>query len=135
MMDEFKATGNFAVTDELMTRLKGMIDGERFDDAGTAKLIGDIYKETGYLLDTHSAIGIGAARARRWDASVPMIALATAHPAKFPDAVKAASGVHPDLPDFLSDLYEREERSVSLDNSFDAIKGYIKDTLKARNKL
>lgn len=135
LMDEFKATGNFAVTDEFMTRLKGMIDGERFDDAATAKLIGDIYKETGYLLDTHSAIGIGAARARRWDASVPMIALATAHPAKFPDAVKAASGVHPHLPDFLSDLYEREERSVSLDNNFDAIKGYIKDTLKARNKL
>jgi len=135
MMDAFKNTGKFAVTDELMTRLKGMVDGERFDDAATAKLIGDIHKDSGYLLDTHSAIGVGAARARRWDASVPMIALATAHPAKFPDAVKAASGVHPDLPDFLSDLYEREERSVSLDNSFDAIQGYIEDTLKARNKL
>ncbi len=135
LMDEFKNTGKFSVTDAFMARLKGMVDGERFDDAGTAKLIGDIHKETGYLLDTHSAIGVGAARARRWDASVPMVALATAHPAKFPDAVEAASGVHPALPDFLSDLYEREERSVTLDNQFDAIQGYIEDTLKVRNKL
>lgn len=135
LMDEFKTTGKFSVTDAFMERLKGLIDGERFDDEGTAKLIGDIHAETGYLLDTHSAIGVGAARARRWDTSVPMVALATAHPAKFPDAVEAASGVHPALPEFLSDLYEREERSVTLDNSFDAIKGYIEDTLKERDKL
>ena len=135
LMDEFKTTGKFTVPDALMAKLKGLVDGERFDNDGTAKLIGDIHKETGYLLDTHSAIGVGAGRARRWDKSVPMVALATAHPAKFPDAVEAASGVHPALPDFLSDLYEREERAVTLDNSFAVIKGYIEDTLKVRNKL
>jgi threonine synthase len=86
-----------------MKRLKDIMDGERFDDEGTATLIGDIHKESGYLLDTHSAIGVGAARARRWDTSVPMVCLATAHPAKFPDAVKAAAGIHPELPSHLSD--------------------------------
>ena len=135
LMDEFKATGKFSVTDTLMERLKGLVDGERFDDDGTAKLIGDIHKETGYLLDTHSAIGVGAGRARRWDASVPMVALATAHPAKFPDAVEAASGVHPALPDFLSDLYEREERAVTLEGGTATVKSYIETTLQERGKL
>jgi len=134
-MQEFKETGHFSVTELFMERLKAIMDGERFDDAGTAKLIGDVHKETGYLLDTHSAIGVGAARARRWDKAVPMVILATAHPAKFPDAVKAASGVHPELPSHLSDLYEREEKYTELPGSFDAIKGYIEKTLKERGKL
>ena len=134
-MQEFKETGHFAVTDLFMERLKEVMDGERFDDAGTAKLIGDVYKETGYLLDTHSAIGVGAARARRWDKAVPMVILATAHPAKFPDAVKAASGVHPELPAHLSDLYEREEKYSELPGSFEITKAYIEKTLKERGKL
>ena len=134
-MQEFKEAGHFSVTDAFMDRLKAIMDGERFDDAGTAKLIGDVYKETGYLLDTHSAIGVGAARARRWDKAVPMVILATAHPAKFPDAVKAASGVHPELPSHLSDLYERKEKYTELPGSFDAIKGYIEKILKERGKL
>ena len=134
-MQEFKEAGHFSVTDAFMDRLKAIMDGERFDDAGTAKLIGDVHMETGYLLDTHSAIGVGAARARRWDKAVPMVILATAHPAKFPDAVKAASGVHPELPSHLSDLYEREEKYTELPGSFDAIKGYIEKILKERGKL
>lgn len=133
-MQEFKETGHFSVTDAFMDRLKEIMDGERFDDDGTAKLIGDVYKEHGYLLDTHSAIGIGAARARRRDQDVPMICLATAHPAKFPDAVKAASGVHPELPNHLSDLYEREEKYTELADG-DAVKGYIENTLKECGKL
>ena len=133
-MEEFKETGHFSVTDAFMERLKTIMDGERFDNAGTAQLIGDVHKETGYLLDTHSAIGVGAARAKRADASVPMISLATAHPAKFPDAVEAASGVHPELPPHLSDLYEREERYDELPGS-EAVKGYIETTLKERGKL
>ena len=133
-MEEFKETGHFSVTDAFMERLKAIMDGERFDNAGTAQLIGDVHKETGYLLDTHSAIGVGAARAKRADASVPMISLATAHPAKFPDAVEAASGVHPELPPHLSDLYEREERYDELPGS-EAVKGYIETTLKERGKL
>jgi len=135
VMEEFKTSGRFSVTDTFMKRLKDIMDGERFDDEGTATLIGDIHKESGYLLDTHSAIGVGAARARRWDTSVPMVCLATAHPAKFPDAVKAAAGIHPELPSHLSDLYERKEKYTELPNNFDAIKGYIETTLKERDKL
>ncbi|MBL4748285.1 MAG: threonine synthase [Magnetovibrio sp.] len=135
LMDEFKATGSFAVSPELLDRIKGFIDAERFDDEATAKLIGKVYADANYLLDPHSAIGVGAAGARRGDPTVPIVALATAHPAKFPDTVKAASGVHPQLPDFLSDLLEREERSHTLDNSYACVKNYIEEMLKGRHKI
>ena len=135
LMDEYKEKGSFSVSDGFLEKLKSRMDGERFTDEETAKLIGAIHEQTGYLLDTHSAIGVGAARTRRWDPSIPMIALATAHPAKFPDAVEAASGVRPGLPDFLADLYDREERSVTLENGVDVVKSYIEDTLKSRGKL
>lgn len=135
LMEDLKTTGQFSVSDAFLDKLKSRMDGERFNDEETAKLIGNIHAQTGYLLDTHSAIGVGAGRLCRWDPAVPMVALATAHPAKFPDAVEAASGVHPALPAFLSDLYEREERLHSLDNSYDQVKSYIETTLKGRNKL
>jgi len=135
LMDAFKATGEFTVTPAFMARLKDLLDGERFDDQGTAKVIGEVYAATGTLLDTHSAIGMGAGRARRGDPSVPMVALATAHPAKFPDAVEAASGTRPALPEFLSDLYDRSERFQVLDNDYDRVKSYIETTLKGRQTL
>ncbi|MCW8914924.1 MAG: threonine synthase [Magnetovibrio sp.] len=134
-MDSFKENGSYDVSDTVIQRLKDIMDGERFDDEGTAKLIGEVYKESNYLLDTHSAIGVGAARAKRKDKSIPVVCMATAHPAKFPDAVKAASGVHPELPSHLSDLYERDEQYTELPGSFDAVKGYIETTLKERGKL
>ncbi|MBL4693312.1 MAG: threonine synthase [Magnetovibrio sp.] len=135
LMDEYKATGKFAVSDALMDRIRGLIDGERFDDDATSKLIGKVYEDRGYLLDTHSAIGVGAAGARRGNTDIPIVALATAHPAKFPDAVKAATGVRPELPDFLADLMDREERCHTLDYDYDTIKGYIETKLKGRHKL
>jgi len=70
------------------------------------------------LVDPHTAVGLGAAARCRQDPSVPMVALATAHPAKFPDAVEAATGVRPALPGPLADLFERPERfdEVPLDS-------------------
>jgi len=135
LMDTFKTTGNFAVGTEVWDRVKALLDGERFDDEATKKLIGKIYEDSGYLLDTHSAIGVGAAGAKRGDPEVPIVALATAHPAKFPDAVKAAAGIHPELPDFLADLHDRTERSHTLDNDYATVKDYIETTLKGRHKL
>ena len=135
LMDEFKTSGNFSVSDTVMDRIRDLIDGERFDDEAVSKLIGKVHADSGYLLDPHSAIGIGAAGAKRGDQDVPIVALATAHPAKFPDVVKAASNVHPDLPDFLADLHDRPERSHTLENDYNVIKGYIEDILKGRGKL
>ena len=58
--------------------------------------------------------------------------LATAHPAKFPDAVKQATGINPDLPTFLSDLYDREERFTKLNNNLSAVESYIRDVMSSK---
>jgi threonine synthase len=80
--------------------------------------MGEVYRRDGVLVDPHTAVGLGAAARCRQDPSVPMVALATAHPAKFPDAVEAATGVRPALPGPLADLFERPERfdEVPLDS-------------------
>jgi threonine synthase len=77
------------------------------------------------LIDPHSAIGVAAGRARRRDETVPMVALATAHAAKFPDAVERATGIRPALPPRLADLFEREERYDVLPNDEKAVKDYV----------
>ena len=81
------------------------------------------------LIDPHTAVGLAAARAARTDPSVPMVVLATAHPAKFPDAVEAATGVRPPLPEHLSDLFDRPEKFDTYPNDFETVRGAIEATL------
>ncbi|MDH4052075.1 MAG: threonine synthase, partial [Rubrivivax sp.] len=79
-----------------------------------------------YLLDPHSAIGLQAARQCRRDRAVPMITLATAHPAKFPEAVlRAGQAREPALPHYLADLYQREERYQVLPDDLAAVQAFI----------
>ncbi|HQF30919.1 MAG TPA: threonine synthase, partial [Hyphomicrobiales bacterium] len=89
-----------------------------------------IWREAGYLADPHTAVGLAVAR-RHAIAGVPMITLATAHPAKFPDAVVAASGQYPALPDWLGDLMEREEVFSVLDNDQTAVEAHIEARARA----
>ena len=85
-----------------------------------------LYRETGELIDPHSAIGLAAARAVKLDPDVAVVALGTAHPAKFPDAVEKATGMRPPLPAALADLYERPERFSVLPNDLAALKAHIR---------
>ena len=100
------------------------------DDAKTSAEIARTLGETGQLIDPHTAIGVNAARAARQDgvlpAEVPVVALACAHPAKFPDAVERASGVRPQLPERLADLFDRPERVDDLPNDLGAVQSYIR---------
>jgi threonine synthase len=86
----------------------------------------------GQVIDPHSAVGLAAARASDVDASVPMVTLATAHPAKFPDAVERATGVRPPLPARLSNLFEREENYARLPATFEAVSAYIAERATPR---
>ena len=95
------------------------------DDDATLAIIRDLHERTGMLVDPHTAVGIGAARARRRDPEVPMVCLATAHPAKFPDAVERATGVRPPLPERLADLFERPERFDSLPADLALVQAYV----------
>ena len=94
------------------------------DDDAVARVIAATYRRTQLLVDPHTAVGLGAA-ALHHDGSVPMVCLATAHPAKFPDAVHDAVGVTPELPEHLADLYERPERFVELPNDLAAVEDFV----------
>ena len=94
--------------------------------------MGRVYRTSGMIIDPHSAVGVHAARrALAASPATPVIALATAHPAKFPDAVEAATGVRPPLPESLADLMERKEAIVVLPNDGGAVANYLRQTARA----
>ncbi len=121
----FRQSGSFAIDDHLWAEARALFDAASFDDEATLAVMRKLYEETGQLIDPHSAIGVAAGRARRRDQTVPMVALATAHAAKFPDAVERATGIRPALPPRLADLFEREERYDVLPNDEKAVKDYV----------
>ena len=122
----FRDTGALSVGDNLWRKARETFDGHRLDDAETRSVIGEVYRSSGYLLDPHSAIGVAAARAKAGDPAVPVIALATAHPAKFPDAVEDAVGHRPALPPALADLHERPERFTVLPNDLAQVQAFVR---------
>lgn len=79
----------------------------------------------GHVIDPHSAIGLSAAQNVGLDPAVPVVTLATAHPAKFPDAVERATGIRPALPRRVGDLFDREENYTKLPGTYDAVKSFI----------
>jgi threonine synthase len=130
-MAGFRATGRMGVPDASWRRATALFSGFTLDDDGTVAEIRRLHAECGYLADPHSAIGIAAARAHPV-AGVPMIAMATAHPAKFPDAMERATGSRPPLPPRLADLYDRPEIFTRLPNDLAKIQAQVR-ALALRN--
>ena len=97
----------------------------RVDHAAMVEAMRWVHEKAGQVIDPHSAIGLAAARAASLPADVPVVTLATAHPAKFGDAVQAAVGVRPELPARIAGLMEKEERCTVLPATFDAVSGYV----------
>jgi threonine synthase len=128
-MGRFRAGGSFAVTPEQLSRARLLFNGHKVDEDLTSSTMTDTRRSAGGLLiDPHTAVGLAAARAEQphLDPSVPLVALACAHPAKFPDAVERATGVRPPLPPRLADLYEREERVTVLPNDLKAVQDFVR---------
>ncbi len=132
----FELTGrDGAHTAELLTRFRSLggvevprdprFDAASLDDRQTLAVIREVHEATGVLVDPHTAVGIGAARLQRRDLEVPMVCLATAHPAKFPDAVEQAAGVRPALPERLADLLDRPERFEVLPNELRTVQAHV----------
>ena len=114
------------LSDSALTKARELFSSYRCDDEGMVKIIRDTYADSNYLLDPHTAIGLEAARQCRSNPETPMVTLATAHPAKFPDAVKKAGYPNdPELPAHMADLFEREERFTVLDNDQAAVQAFI----------
>ncbi|MDG6094230.1 threonine synthase [Acetobacter sp. AN02] len=125
IMTGFRTTGHMDVPDKTWQAARTLFSGLALDDVATTSEIRKLWKESGYLADPHSAIGIAAGRAAR-EPGIPMVAMATAHPAKFPDAMKTATGIHPALPPALADLFDRTERYQVVDNSLPDIENTIR---------
>jgi threonine synthase len=132
-IDDFRKSGAVSVDDARLAAAREKFSASRLDDDGTQRVIREMYETTGELLDPHSAIGVDAARQCRGDEAVPMVALATAHPAKFPDAVEAATGIHPALPDRMSDLFDRDEAFDTLPNNIGAVQDFVRRTVEAHS--
>jgi threonine synthase len=132
-MQAFRAEGRLDVGPDRLRRAQALFAAARCDDAETKAVIAREYAGTGEILDPHSAIGVAAARAASRPRDLPMVALATAHPAKFPDAVEQAVGRRPALPDRLKDLFQREERCMRLPNDLGALKEFVLARAGARD--
>ena len=103
----------------------------RADEDEVASTIRTVKRETGNFVDPHTAVGIAVAEKEPRDPAVPMVVLSTAHAAKFPDAVEAACGVRPQLPEWLSDLDKRPERVTALPVDQSAVERFVLGTSRA----
>ena len=125
-MREFTSTGRVDTGDPRANTIAEAFDAAAIDDDATLAEIRGTYERTGVILDPHTAVGVAAARLARRDPDVPTICLATAHPAKFPDAVEAAIGIRPELPPQLADLFDRTERYDTLPADLDLLKAHVR---------
>jgi threonine synthase len=123
------ASGGFDVSQGAMEALREIYDSGRCSEEETLATIADQYATTGELLCPHSAVGVKVAEQAGGAAEVPMVTLATAHPAKFPAAVEKASGEHPPLPSRMADLYERPERVTRIGNDLATLEDHIRKTI------
>jgi threonine synthase len=114
LMGSLAQSRQFAIASPALAHMRKHFSAERADEDETAATIRTVRKEAGYLADPHTAVALAVAEKETHDPSIPMVVLSTAHPAKFPDAVEAACGVRPALPEWLGDLTARPERITKL---------------------
>lgn len=121
MMQDFKVTKSLTLSPSAHAEFAAAFDAHAVSDKETLKVIEATHTACGYLLDPHTAVGVKAAA----EHAGITVTLATAHPSKFPEAVKKATGETPALPAHMADLYERKERIATLDNNIDTLKALV----------
>jgi threonine synthase len=124
LMEELKGQGGFRISQGALKRLRGLFASGRCSEEETLAMITRANAEMGELLCPHSAVGVHVAQDHL--GATPMITLATAHPAKFPDAVEQASGIRPGLPARMADLFDREERVTRVENDLASLQALVR---------
>ncbi len=124
-LHRFRATGSLSLEPDQMHEVLRLFSGARADDTETLAVIERTWRQTGQLVDPHTAVGLAATGQRR-DHRVPLVTLATAHPAKFPDAVERAVGLRPPLPPHLADLMTRPERTATVANDLGEVERLVR---------
>ena len=124
----FRAAGALPADEQAWRGAGALFAGCRVDDGRTIETIADTYRRTGHLVDPHTAVAIAAARAAltETEAPTPMVALATAHPAKFPDAVERATEIRPPVPPQLAEILDKSERITMLPNDVGAVARHVR---------
>ncbi|HWD56806.1 MAG TPA: threonine synthase, partial [Stellaceae bacterium] len=132
----FRRDGTLPPDDQAWQAAAKSFTGQRVDDDGTLAEIAGTYQRSGVLLDPHSAVAVAAARAAlaRDAGSAPMVALATAHPAKFADAVEHATGERPELPPALAEIIDKRERVTVLPNDIAAVSRFIRERARLHQR-
>lgn len=128
-MTEFKTTGKATAPEHVMDHAHKFFSAYRCSDADTLDCMADIYKKYNYICDPHTAVGISAAFQHSIEGNYPNIALACAHPAKFPDTVEKALGRKPDQPEILDDALKSDEKYVVLPANSGTIKSFINNQI------
>ncbi len=131
MMAGLAQSKSFSIGEAALAAIRSEFAAARADEAEVSGMIKATLAGADYLLDPHTAVGLVAARKVKADPAVPTVVLSTAHPAKFPDAVEAASGTRPALPAWLGNLMEREERIAHLPNEQAAVEAYVLEKTRA----
>jgi threonine synthase len=131
LMGSLAQSRRFSVSSHALEKMRALFSADRADEQETAATIRAWMREASYCADPHTAVGLAVAEKETRDPSVPMVVLSTAHPAKFPDAVKAACGVEPALPDWLGDLYARPERITVLPADQAAVEHFVSAASRA----
>ena len=131
-LDQSKA---FDIAPDALQKIRADFDAERVSEKETADEISRVHRASDYVLDPHSAVGVAAGfRALKKHAHTPMIVAGTAHPAKFPDAIRAATGLHPPLPAHLADIMQRKERFEVVANDIGAVEQFIRARARATSR-
>ena len=131
LMGSLAQSGRFMVSAQALKELRSLFTADRADEQECAAEIRAWMREANYCVDPHTAVALAVAEKETRDPSLPMVVLSTAHPAKFPDAVKAACGLVPTLPDRLADLAKRKERVTVLPADQAAIERYVTSVSRA----
>jgi threonine synthase len=134
LMADLKTKGSFAVGPTVLARALPLFAADRVGENETAATIASERQRAGVLVDPHTAVGVAAGRRLERPRGMPLVMLATAHAAKFPDAVERASGERPVLPGRLADLGERPERFAVLPNSLAAVQRHIAERLPVKGR-
>ena len=101
-------------------------DSSSVDDNVTCQVISELFNNNSVLVDPHTAVGVKSGRDCLENSRSPIVTLATAHPAKFSEAIQAAGLNKPELPEHLRDLFDREERYTILPNDLCAVTDFIR---------
>jgi threonine synthase len=131
LMGSLGQSRRFALSARALSSIRAVFSADRADEEETAATMRTVLRETGHFIDPHTAVGVAVAEKETRDPSLPMIVLGTAHAAKFPQAVEAACGVRPPLPEWLADLDQRPERMTVLPVDPMAVERHILSSSRA----